>query len=47
MVAGGELRGEKRVGLKPIFPMPIIIVFHEVISHSLMKERVNEKGASA
>jgi hypothetical protein len=47
VAAGGELRGEKWVGLKPLFPMPAITSFHEVIAHGLKKERANEKGASA
>jgi hypothetical protein len=47
MVARGELRGEKWVGLKPLFPMPAITVFHEFIPQGLMKEGDNEKGASA
>jgi hypothetical protein len=45
--AGGELRGEKWVGLKPLFPTPTITHLREVIAHGLMKERANEKGASA
>jgi hypothetical protein len=47
VAAGGELQGEKRVGLKPLFPMLAITTFHEVIAHGLKKERDNEKGASA
>jgi hypothetical protein len=44
MAAGGELWEEKRVGLKPLLPMPSIIVFHEVIAQGHMKERAKEKG---
>jgi hypothetical protein len=47
VAAGGELRGKKRVGLKPLLPTPTIISFHEVIAHDLKKERDNEKWASA
>ena len=47
MEAGGELQGEKQVGIKPLFPAPAITHLHEVIAHGLMKERANEKGASA
>jgi hypothetical protein len=46
MAVGGELQGEKRVGLKPLFPVPAITHLREVISHGIMKERANEKGAS-
>jgi hypothetical protein len=44
VAAGGELQGEKWVGLKPLFPTPAITVFHEVIAQGHMKERANEKG---
>jgi hypothetical protein len=44
MAAGGELRGEKWVGLKPLLPMPTITVFHEVIAQGHMKERLMKKG---
>jgi hypothetical protein len=47
VAAGGELRGEKQVGLKPLLLMPGITVFHKFITQGLMKERTNEKGASA
>jgi hypothetical protein len=47
VAAGGELQGEKWVGLKPLFPTPAITVFHEVIAQGHMKEGANEKGASA
>jgi hypothetical protein len=46
VAAGGELWGENRVGLKPLFPMPTITNFHEVISQGHMKEGANEKGAN-
>jgi hypothetical protein len=36
-----------KVGLKPLFPTLTITVFHEAIAHGLMKERANEKGATA
>jgi hypothetical protein len=39
MAAGGEFRGEKWVGLKPLFPMhPAIACFHKVIAQGHMKK---------
>jgi hypothetical protein len=47
MLVGGELRGEKWVVLKPLFPAPTITQLREVISQGHMKEGANTKGANA
>jgi hypothetical protein len=47
VAVGGELRGEKWVGLKPLFPMPAITYFRKVTTQGHMKEGVVEKRASA
>jgi hypothetical protein len=44
---GGELRGKKRVGLKPLFPMPTITHLHKDIGQGHMKKGLIAEGASA
>jgi hypothetical protein len=36
VAAGGELWGEKRVGLRPLFPAPAIMCLHKVIAQGRM-----------
>jgi hypothetical protein len=47
VVAGGELRGEKRVGLKPLFPTPTITCLHKDTTRGHMKKGLIAEGASA
>jgi hypothetical protein len=47
MAVGGELRGEKQVGLKPLLVVPAITYLREAIAQGHMEKGANEKGASA
>jgi hypothetical protein len=47
VAVGGELQGENRIGLKPLFPAPAIAYFCKLTAKVHMKEGALEKRASA
>jgi hypothetical protein len=44
---GSELRGEKWIDPKPLFPVPTIMCLREVIAQGHMLEGASGKGANA